>query len=53
MVIAGWEGEPEDVERRRALSSRMLRGAGAVTLGAAPGELWSPAGSRAHTCATS
>lgn len=41
MVIAGWEGEAEDVERRRALSSRMLRANGVVRLGAAPGRAWS------------
>jgi alkyldihydroxyacetonephosphate synthase len=41
MVIAGWEGEAEDVERRRALSSRVLRSAGAVRLGGAPGRAWS------------
>ena len=41
MMIVGWEGEPEDVERRRALSSRTLRDAGAVKLGAAPGRAWS------------
>ena len=37
MMIVGWEGEPEDVERRRALSSRSLRDTGGVKLGAAPG----------------
>jgi alkyldihydroxyacetonephosphate synthase len=41
MVIAGWEGEAEDVERRRALSSRELRAGGVVRLGAAPGRAWS------------
>jgi alkyldihydroxyacetonephosphate synthase len=41
MMIVGWEGEPADVERRRALSSRTLRDTGAVKLGAAPGRAWS------------
>jgi len=41
MLIAGWEGEAEDVERRRALSSRVLRSSGAVRLGGAPGRAWS------------
>ena len=41
MVIAGWEGEAEDVERRRALSSRLLRAGGAVRLGSTPGRAWS------------
>ena len=37
MVIAGWEGEREDVERRRSVSARILRSAGAVGLGSRPG----------------
>ena len=41
MLIVGWEGEPEDVERRRALSSRVMRAGGAVRLGASPGRAWS------------
>jgi alkyldihydroxyacetonephosphate synthase len=41
MLIAGWEGGPEDVERRRAISSRLLRTGGAVRLGSAPGRAWS------------
>ena len=41
MMIVGWEGEAEDVERRRALSSRTLRSAGVVRLGGAPGRAWS------------
>jgi alkyldihydroxyacetonephosphate synthase len=40
LVIAGWEGERESVERRRAFSSRVLRGAGAVSVGARVGEAW-------------
>jgi alkyldihydroxyacetonephosphate synthase len=41
MMICGWEGEREDVERRRAISRRILRSHGAVSLGAAPGRTWS------------
>jgi alkyldihydroxyacetonephosphate synthase len=41
LMIVGWEGDAEDVERRRALSSRTLRAGGAVRLGAAPGRAWS------------
>ena len=40
MVIAGWEGEREAVERRRAVSTRILRSAGAVALGSRPGAAW-------------
>jgi alkyldihydroxyacetonephosphate synthase len=40
MLICGWEGESEDVERRRSLSARILRASGAVPLGAAPGRAW-------------
>ena len=40
MMILGWEGTPEDVERRRALSARALRAAGIVGLGQAPGRSW-------------
>jgi alkyldihydroxyacetonephosphate synthase len=39
-VIAGWEGEREAVARRRALGRRVLRGGGAVALGARPGRAW-------------
>jgi len=41
MVIAGWEGERESVERRRAISTRLLRSAGGVALGTRPGQAWS------------
>ena len=41
MMILGWEGEAENVERRRALASRLLRSDGAVRLGTAPGRAWS------------
>ena len=40
MVICGWEGGAESVERRRAVSLRALRAAGAVSLGQAPGRSW-------------
>jgi alkyldihydroxyacetonephosphate synthase len=40
MIVCGWEGEREAVERRRALSARALRAGGAVTLGVRPGRAW-------------
>ena len=40
IVICGWEGEAEAVERRRAIATRMLRSGGAAALGAAPGRAW-------------
>jgi alkyldihydroxyacetonephosphate synthase len=40
LMICGWEGERESVERRRALSARMLRAGGAAPLGEAPGRSW-------------
>jgi alkyldihydroxyacetonephosphate synthase len=40
IVICGWEGERESVERRRAISTRLLRSGGAVSLGSAPGRAW-------------
>ncbi len=40
MLITGWEGETEDVERRRSVSARILRSGGAVSLGGAPGRAW-------------
>jgi alkyldihydroxyacetonephosphate synthase len=40
IMICGWEGEREDTERRRALSARALRSAGAVAVGGAPGRAW-------------
>jgi alkyldihydroxyacetonephosphate synthase len=39
LMVCGWEGEPAAVERRRALSARILRG-GAAALGGAPGRAW-------------
>ena len=40
IVICGWEGEPEDVERRRAVAARIIRSGGGASLGAAPGRAW-------------
>jgi alkyldihydroxyacetonephosphate synthase len=40
LIVCGWAGEPEAVERRRALSARVLRLGGAAALGAAPGRAW-------------
>jgi alkyldihydroxyacetonephosphate synthase len=40
IAITGFEGEPEDVERRRGLAGRQLRAGGGVHLGGAPGERW-------------
>jgi len=40
MLICGWEGESESVNRRRELSARLLRTAGAVPLGRSAGEAW-------------
>ena len=40
MLITGWEGEPDSVERRRALSSRLIRKGGAGGLGTLPGKSW-------------
>jgi alkyldihydroxyacetonephosphate synthase len=40
LVICGWEGGRESVERRRALSARLLRRGGAAALGETPGRAW-------------
>ncbi len=40
LIICGWEGERASVNERRADSSRLLRTAGAVPLGGAPGRAW-------------
>jgi alkyldihydroxyacetonephosphate synthase len=40
MLIVGWEGEREEVERRRQLSHRLLRSGGAAPLGGSPGRSW-------------
>ena len=39
-MICGWEGTEQNVDRRRALSARLLRRGGAVPLGRAPGRAW-------------
>jgi alkyldihydroxyacetonephosphate synthase len=40
LVVCGWEGESRAVERRRAVSARLLRGGGIVPLGETPGRAW-------------
>jgi alkyldihydroxyacetonephosphate synthase len=40
LLICGWEGDGEAVERRRALAARKLRSGGAAALGGAPGRAW-------------
>jgi alkyldihydroxyacetonephosphate synthase len=40
LVVCGWEGEREAVERRHALAARRLRAGGGVSLGSAPGRAW-------------
>ena len=40
LVICGWEGESEAVDRRRAVSLRHLRRGGAVPLGGGAGRAW-------------
>jgi alkyldihydroxyacetonephosphate synthase len=40
LVICGWEGERESVERRRALAARLLRRGGGASIGEAPGRAW-------------
>jgi alkyldihydroxyacetonephosphate synthase len=40
LAILGWEGEAEDVGRRRTDSLTLLRRAGGLPLGAAPGRAW-------------
>jgi alkyldihydroxyacetonephosphate synthase len=40
LVICGWEGEREAAEGRRAVSTRLLRSGGAVSLGGSPGRAW-------------
>jgi alkyldihydroxyacetonephosphate synthase len=41
LAIAGWEGEEDDVARRRARTALLLRRRGALALGSAPGSAWS------------
>jgi alkyldihydroxyacetonephosphate synthase len=40
IIVCGWEGEREAVERRRALAARGLRAGGAATLSGAAGRAW-------------
>ena len=40
LAIAGYEGTPEDVERRRSAASTVLAAAGGENLGTEPGEKW-------------
>ena len=40
IAICGWEGDPDDVARRRARSVAVLRSHGAVALGQSPGRAW-------------
>jgi alkyldihydroxyacetonephosphate synthase len=40
LAIAGFEGEEEDVERRRLRAGALLRAGGGVRLGRGPGEAW-------------
>jgi alkyldihydroxyacetonephosphate synthase len=40
LIVCGWEGEREAVERRRALGARVLRSHGGAALGGAPGRAW-------------
>jgi alkyldihydroxyacetonephosphate synthase len=40
LAICGWEGEREDVARRRFRTAALLREHGAVPLGRSPGEAW-------------
>jgi alkyldihydroxyacetonephosphate synthase len=40
IVICGWEGAPQPMERRRAASVTILRRGGAVSLGPRGGEAW-------------
>ena len=40
LAVVGWEGGEDDVRRRRARSLALLRHAGALSLGSAPGRAW-------------
>ena len=40
LAIVGWEGERDEVDARRRRSSRLLRAAGGLSLGARPGRAW-------------
>jgi alkyldihydroxyacetonephosphate synthase len=40
LLVTGWEGQEDDVARRRAPAARALRSAGALPLGRTAGEAW-------------
>jgi alkyldihydroxyacetonephosphate synthase len=40
ILITGWEGDREAVQRRRSLAGRLLRTGGAIRLGTRPGRAW-------------
>jgi alkyldihydroxyacetonephosphate synthase len=40
IAIIGFEGDEEDVERRRRHTSALLRGGGGISLGRPPGDAW-------------
>jgi alkyldihydroxyacetonephosphate synthase len=40
IAIVGWEGDRDDVERRRSRTRELLREAGGVALGSRPGDAW-------------
>jgi alkyldihydroxyacetonephosphate synthase len=40
LMICGWEGDREAVDRRHSLAARLLRRGGAVPLGASAGNTW-------------
>jgi alkyldihydroxyacetonephosphate synthase len=40
LAILGFEGDPTDVQRRRAVAERLMRRGGGLALGAAPGRAW-------------
>jgi alkyldihydroxyacetonephosphate synthase len=40
LAILGFEGDEEDVERRRRQTAALLRAGGGISLGRRPGELW-------------
>ena len=40
LLVAGWEGSAQDVDRRHAPAARLLRDAGGMAVGRSPGEAW-------------
>jgi alkyldihydroxyacetonephosphate synthase len=40
ILICGWEGEGEAVERRRSVATRILRSGGAAAIGSSAGRAW-------------